>query len=101
MKKLAGVHFKYLPKNFLVSFTNEKIYADKKFLYPRASCQFFNALEILDCNYFSPYKYLTDKNWIDVLSEMVKKLYDAIDEYNELFKAAVNIFDKHSNTPNR
>lgn len=96
-----------LGKNYYVSVSknvgNIEIINEPKyenFEYPnknyRLLCLFryWNIIE-----YFFPYKYLTDQNWDDVLSEMISKFKDAKDATSyhlAMLELAVKIDDSHS-----
>jgi C-terminal processing protease CtpA/Prc len=84
----------------IVEITNEPKY--ENFEFPeqnyRLLCLFryWNIVE-----YFYPYKYLTDQNWNDVLSEMIPKFKDAKNatEYQLAIKeTAVKLDDTHTYT---
>jgi len=73
-------HYVGYEPSFAVKITNEKAYNQSRFLYPDANYRLlllFRYWNIL--NYFSPYKYLSGKDWKEILREKIPVFYTAKD----------------------
>jgi C-terminal processing protease CtpA/Prc len=96
-----GKHYyaEYINKN-LVRFAHEKFYNEPKYLFPDANTRLLVLFRYWNIvNYFSPYKYLSDKNWNTVLQEKVPAFFNAKDTlaYQLEFVKLVNeLGDGHS-----
>lgn len=97
-----GSHYyvEYTNKN-LVRFTHEKVYNEPKYLFPDRNSRLLVLFRYWNIvNYFSPYKYLSDKNWNTVLQEKISAFYNAKDTLAyqlEVIKLINELGDGHSN----
>lgn len=90
-------HYVSATKNGNISVKNEPQY--ENFEYPNENYRLLSLFKLWNTiEYFYPYKYLTDQNWDDVLSEMIPKFKNAksATEYHlAMLEIVVKMDDSH------
>lgn len=93
----TGDHYYFGIGNRKIYFRNEKSYGSRFTSQPIALLELFRYWNYVE--YFFPYKYETDQNWNDVLTEMVQKFLaiDSEEQYHlTLAELVTKIDDSHA-----
>lgn len=94
-------YVKYRPNSRLLSFTNEKAYGDSRFEYPDTRYRLLLLFRYWNIvQYFAPYKQLTDEKWNKVLTDGVRRFYNAPNKetyHSEIVQLIASLNDGHAN----
>jgi carboxyl-terminal processing protease len=91
-------HHHYVKKYFSSPEFIEKTYKDS--IFPTEGLRLIGLFRYWNIiNYYYPYKYLTDKNWNDVLVDMIPRFQspsDTIDYHMAMLELVVQVNDSHA-----